>query len=177
MCRTDYDEAWDVVQTWPGQGKCVDCGHVGPVAYEELAVVDGEGAAVDVDIFLNDGVPDWRSDAENEAYDLALDAEGSWWAVVTNIADTQPICDNCAEARRWLSTWCRSFMYGDYLSDIVEHWDEAEIERSLPFGRLAVAAKNRWTIRGRRLTSAEVAGIVDRSLADLQARTGMSHAA
>lgn len=81
------------------------------------------------------------------------------------------ICDNCLEARRWLQEWCQSWMYDDYLDDVIEHWREDEIPHSLATGRLVAAAKNRWhdPRNYRRYEASEVAVMVDRSIAFLRA--------
>lgn len=69
-------------------------------------------------------------------------------------------------------------VHGDYRGDITEHWDEAEVERTLPFGRLAAAARRAWR-RPRsteRYDVATVARMVDASLARLRADTGLTFA-
>lgn len=176
MCRTDYDEVWTEFDAWWGTGRCIDCGFVGRVRYEELGPETAPIAHV-IDVLLSDCVLDWSEEWEREVEDIADDARYVYlsWPTPNENCDTQPICENCIEARRWLMTWCRTYVYGDYLGDIVEHWEEAEIERTITFGRLALAAKRRWAPRGRRLTVEEVRRLVDRSLDRLRRDTGLSH--
>lgn len=206
MCRTDFDESWECITSWPAIGKCVDCGWFGPGVHEVYQVVDdlwaeeGEGWGIAMEMLLNDGVPDWRDRIEWD-YDSALLPDGGTWTktylsfdgrevsyerrdhpisaraqdlagrLPRPIVDQSHICDNCLEARRWLKEWCEAWMYDDYLSDVVEHWQEDEIPHSLATGRLVAAAKNRWRDprNYRRYEASEVATMVDKSLTFLRA--------
>lgn len=172
MCRTDFDEAWVERRSWTGRGTCIDCGWKGPMLYEELGPEHGSYADAE-DLVLSDCVSDWSPEWADQAWKIADGIVEDGYGVDTSV---QAVCANCLQARRWLQVWCRSWMYGDYRGDIIEHWDEAEIERTLPFGRLVVAAKTRWKPRGRRLPVEAVAALVDRSLERLRSDTGLEHA-
>lgn len=184
MCQV-IDEPWEVFETWWGTGKCVDCGRqdrllyeaMGPEAYDEIA----EEAYT---LVLNDGVPALRDpsadlidrpfgDRAPTYIEFCADAGDVNYFIPPTIESTQAACPQCLEARRWLEEWCRSWIFGYYRDDIIEHWAEHEVSHTFTFGRLVVAARNRWRTHKRRLmTPEEVAALVDASLAELRASTG-----
>lgn len=66
MCRSDFDETWDVWASWWGQGRCGDCGHVGRVLYEELGPERDEEYDEDLlALLLNDGVPELGAELDD----------------------------------------------------------------------------------------------------------------
>ena len=191
MCRSDFDETWDVWASWWGQGRCGDCGHVGRVLYEELGPERDEEYDEDLlALLLNDGVPELGAELDaiwkrSVSY-LALHSEhyadpGEVLASLPpKVADVQQVCERCLEARRWLSEWCRTWTYGDYLSDICEHWWEDDLARHAPFARLVVLARRNWRSSHRRSETlvpvATVQRLVDESLAWLRRETGRLYA-
>lgn len=173
MCVT-VDEPWDVFAQWRGMGRCTDCGRFDQVLYEAIGPEDCESAfSRAFEVALNDGVPDWRDEAEDLADDVAQEIRDLFFEVESTIAT----CDQCLEAQRWLSTWCHSWIFGDYRSDIISHWRDGELEASLPLGRLVVAASRLWrTHKNRLMTKEEVAALVDASLDRLRHDTGQQAA-
>lgn len=187
MCQI-VDEPWEAYADWWGQGKCSDCGRTTRVLYEETGPVDWHETNRAYDfaeaLLLNDGVPDLRSTEDEIAGDLVYDLV---WFAKPEIESTVLTCEHCLEARRWLEEWCRSWMYGDYRSDVIGHWHEDEVGHHLPLGRLVVLADRSW--RATRKTVGQwndpqpvvpvevVAKLVDDSLAWLRATTGMDSAA
>lgn len=171
MC-VDVDEPWEVFDSWPAVAKCEDCGRVARGWTEERGpddVEEGEWSprfVAALDMLLDDGVPDWRIDeADDELRERVDDLK---WLIPPEVEVTAHICLCCVEARRWLERWCHSYWFGRYIDDIVEHWDEHEITHSFRTGKLVLAARERWRIRGRDLEPAEVAKLVDDSLAALR---------
>lgn len=177
MCVT-VDEPWEVYSSWYGRAKCSDCGRMDRVLFEaigpEVEYDDNTAAEKARLIAFNDGVPDWSEEGEDLAYELASDII---WLVIEP-ESTIRTCPQCLEALRWLNTWCRSWMFGDYRSDIYGHWEEDEVTHTIPMARLAIAAKNRWrTHQGRLMSVEEVAALVDASLDRLRADSGRQFAA
>ena len=199
MCRTDFDETWEVWDSWWGAGRCCDCGNVGRVLFEELGPERDEEYDEDMlRLILNDGVPDlgastdeiwdrgacnWRDDWDP----FAADPSEVVGALPPRVNDTEAVCERCLEVRRWLKEWCRTWVYGDCRSDVIEHWLDHEIARHHAFGRLVVLARRNWRATHRTVGSWRdqqplvpvdvVAGLVDESLAWLRAETGRRHAA
>lgn len=180
MC-VDVDEPWDVVESWRSFGKCCDCDWIGLGRTEVIAPVEetdlGHGRGLHaVDMLLDDGVPDWSMSEESFWPRWGAEADYEWRDRALELASLLPFeerqtyhtCANCLEARRWLEVWCNSFMFAHYLDDVFEHWDQDEITHSLRTGRLAVAARDRWKVRGRRLAPDEAKRLVDDSLAALR---------
>ena len=185
MCQV-VDEPWDVYDQWWGKGKCTDCGRVTRVLYEETAPADwweSRGAERFAEhLILNDGVPELGKSSFEVISNDEIDFSDLMYFAKVEIEDTIRTCEHCLEARRWLEEWCRSWLYGVYRDDIIEHWTEDEISRHLAFGRLVVLARRKWQASHLRVGSWQdpqplvavetVARLVDESLAWLRAKTG-----
>lgn len=194
MCHV-VDEPWEVYRSWWGTGKCIDCNNVGRVLIEEVGPERDEESDPRVfELILNDGVPDLCAD-ESEVWEGEFHDEFSaspsevFWSLdpARDEIDTQMVCEHCLEARRWLSEWCHSWMYGMYREDVIGHWADFEVARHMPLGRLVVLADRNW--RASRKTVGQwndpqplvavetVRTLVDESLAWLRATTGRQFAA
>ena len=185
MCHV-IEDPWEVYTEWWGTGKCSDCGRVTRVLYEEAGPADWQDTNAAWDfvetLALNDGVPDLKGLMEDP-----IDTSDLIWFFEPEVESTVRTCEHCLEARRWLEEWCRSWMYGDYRSDVISHWTEDEVSQHLAFGRLVVLARRRWQASHLRVGQWNdpqpvvpvevVAKLVDDSLAWLRAKTGMEWAA
>lgn len=171
MC-VDVDEPWEVYESYRAVAQCADCGRVAPGRTEGRSP-SIEGYSDDEDprwekaalLALNDGVPDWSEEFEDEYYERGTDLVH---VLPIEIETTAHACFQCLEARRWLEVWCSSYWFDRYRDDIIEHWDENEITHSHATGRLVLACRGGWTLRGREVTPAEAKQLVDASLAALK---------
>ena len=167
----DVDEPWHEGASWWVTGTCGDCGWKGRVLYTELfeGAEDGEppNEVWDraIEMLLNDGTPDWIG-LNGDEFVRAEDVVG---LLSRKPDDYDSSCPLCLQALRWLSEWCHSWMYGRYLDDICDHWEEDEINRTYTMARLYLACKNRWWINGRRISQEKAAALVSASLAELRA--------
>jgi hypothetical protein len=160
------DDPHVVIDEWPAIARCDDCGAtergLSEVIAHEAAWANGaEDAALA--LALNTGVPDW-----NDAVDPEWLADDIVDDIYPSDTEKYHTCYRCLEARRWLDVVCSTWIYGDYTSDIISHWDDQIIPRSFTFGCLVVACMNRWMLRGELLPVEKVRSLVDASLAKLE---------
>jgi hypothetical protein len=83
-------------------------------------------------------------------------------------------CMRCYSAAGWLVKVCNGYLLGGVIEDLTEHWDEDSLYRSHSFGRLVIAAKNGWKLRGRLLGPDEIKALVRSSLDRLPAHASAS---
>ena len=190
MCQV-VDEPWDVYNQWWGIGKCYDCGRTDRVLYEECGPADwhdSRGAKkFSEHLILNDGVPNLKRSLPEMIDEGGTDIYNVIWHATPEIEDTIRTCAHCLEARRWLEEWCRSWLYGMYREDVIEHWTEDDLYRHQSLARLVVLAKRKWQASHRSVGTwndpqplvpvETVAQLVDDSLAWLRAKTGKEYAA
>lgn len=87
--------------------------------------------------------------------------EGDW--------DSNHQCLRCEAAALWLTMVCNGWLWGGVREDLAEHWEEDFLYRSHSFGRLVLAAKDKWKLRGRELSADEIKQLVRAALARIPA--------
>lgn len=75
-------------------------------------------------------VPGERYEHVSSLYD------GSWSTLKT--------CPHCLAASQWLRIVCRGYLVGNLHEELLEHWREDELYRSLWLGRAIVGMTRQW---------------------------------
>lgn len=58
--------------------------------------------------------------------------------------DVLRTCEHCQAARKWLEIECRGWVYEQVYEELVEHWYEDLIYRTVWLGRVIAGMKHRW---------------------------------
>jgi hypothetical protein len=58
--------------------------------------------------------------------------------------DTYHTCQHCQAARAWLERECGGWVYTEVRDELIEHWEEDWIYRTIWLARVIAGMKHRW---------------------------------